>query len=707
MAQSIGSLFSTDTLIQGLTNAGYAVSIADAQQPDLPLIFVNQVFSNLTGYTPEEVIGKNCRFLQDETTSQTALKTIREAIQSHSTCQVQLTNTTKSGRRYLSQLTLFPVFDDNHKLTYYLGFQRDLSAQDNLSRSLETLHENLQAIFSSMSEGVVIQNHAGEIIEANAAAQSILGLDLEQLMGKTSIDPSWRTVHEDGSPYPGEFHPSMRVLKTGKPILKEIMGVYKPDGSIRWIQINSQPIIHHSDSDNSNAVVTTFSDITHLREIESSLRHVNFELLQKIESLNVLSKSFEQAQQIASLGHWILESASNRLVWSDEVYRIFGVEPQSFEATFEGFMKYVHPEDRDALNHEYLESIEQKRTYNLTHRIIREDGRVGFVQERGFHDFDAKGEIVRSVGTVTDITEQHRKDFEIDNFVNLVNNQVIMSRTDLTGKIIEVSDFFCQVSGYSREELIGQNQNIVRHPDSPKRLFKELWNTIQSGKTWQGEIKNLRKDGSFYWVESRVSPDYDHLGNHTGYISLRLDITAQKALEEVAIKDEMTGLYNRRHYNHMLHKEIQRAKRQGLWLCFIMIDADNFKKYNDTYGHQAGDEVLKQIAHTMQRTFKRAGDLSFRLGGEEFAVLFEVEHKEDGLNMSEKIRQAMFDLNIEHSGNLPWLRVTLSIGALLMNPKQTYVEEEIYKYADEALYKAKANGRNRVELVNEHDVELF
>lgn len=115
---------------------------------------------------------------------------------------------------------------------------------------------------------------------------------------------------------------------------------------------------------------------------------------------------------------------------------------------------------------------------------------------------------------------------------SLINKHVISSTTDLNGVITDVSDAFCDISGYTRDELLGENHNIIRHRDMPKKVFETLWNTIKSGKTWQGEIKNRHKDGSYYWVAAIVSPLYDH-HKKIGYSAIRHDITDKKKLEDV------------------------------------------------------------------------------------------------------------------------------------------------------------------------------
>lgn len=297
---------------------------------------------------------------------------------------------------------------------------------------------------------------------------------------------------------------------------------------------------------------------------------------------------------------------------------------------------------------------------------------------------------------------------ELQHQARTVDRYVITSTTDLHGTITSVSQAFCKISGYAREELIGKNHNIVRHPDMPKELYQDLWKTIKSGQMWKGEIKNLKKDGGYYWVEVHIEPLLDAIGDHAGYIAVRQDITDKKRVEALTITDELTQCYNRRFYNQILEKEVSRAKRDDHWLAFLMVDADNFKKYNDTYGHQEGDEVLKTIADVLKTTFKRASDYVFRLGGEEFAVLYRVREKAQGLMIAERARQEMFEQKIPHTGNPPYDFVTISAGLMMLDPSQTYIEEEIYKYADEALYQAKQNGRNTIVLRSgDDDIELF
>jgi PAS domain S-box-containing protein len=138
------------------------------------------------------------------------------------------------------------------------------------------------------------------------------------------------------------------------------------------------------------------------------------------------------------------------------------------------------------------------------------------------------------------IQDCEKKNTTLNHLYNIFDTYVITSTSDLKGKITAVSDAFCQIAGYSKEELMGKPHNIIRHPDMPKSAFKDLWDTIQSGEIWRGEVKNRKKNGDFYWVDSTIIPLKDiDTGKIYGYKSIRIDITQIKALQET-IPDILT-----------------------------------------------------------------------------------------------------------------------------------------------------------------------
>lgn len=298
--------------------------------------------------------------------------------------------------------------------------------------------------------------------------------------------------------------------------------------------------------------------------------------------------------------------------------------------------------------------------------------------------------------TCRDITQVRKQQKEIENYVDVVDEYVVTSKTDLKGIITYVSKAFSDISGYTKEELIGQKHSIVRHPDMPFSVYSELWQTISSGKSWSGEIKNLNKDGGYYWVHAVISPDYDDEGEVIGYTAIRHDISDKKRVEALSITDELTGLYNRRYYNDVFDTVFNQRKRDKHPFLFVLIDVDHFKRFNDTYGHHEGDLALAAVAGVLKDGFQRHGDYLFRLGGEEFGAILHVETESDVEMFLKRIHQQIALLNIQHEANLPSKVLTVSVGACLV---RTYPEEldetAIYKQADKALYEAKEAGRHQ------------
>lgn len=140
---------------------------------------------------------------------------------------------------------------------------------------------------------------------------------------------------------------------------------------------------------------------------------------------------------------------------------------------------------------------------------------------------------------VLDTFSNIKKIEDIQSFNKIFDENIITSSTDTKGNIQTVSKAFCKISGYKKEELVGKNHNIVRHPDMPKSLYEELWNTITKGQIWKGEIKNLKKDGSYYWVKAVIEPKFNKNGDITSYFAIREDITDRKRIYELSITDAL------------------------------------------------------------------------------------------------------------------------------------------------------------------------
>jgi diguanylate cyclase (GGDEF)-like protein/PAS domain S-box-containing protein len=417
------------------------------------------------------------------------------------------------------------------------------------------------------------------------------------------------------------------------------------------------------------------------------------ELNKQLQKANDL---FNEVEHSAKIGFWKLDGKSKEFFWSDGMYEILSLKKGEEKPHLKLFLSLLYEKDRDYFEQEFLASLEQKTDLNVTCRLLDKYNKLRYVQIKATHHYNNLGEYLNSVGNIHDETEVIIAQKSIEKYIELVDKNIITSSTDLNGLITYASEAFCEISGYSREELIGRTHSVVRHPESPKETFKEMWKEISQGRIWKGELKNLKKNGGFYWVDTTIYPLYDEMEVKTGYTAIRVEITNKKLLEKIAITDGLTDIFNRRHFNELFGQVINSSKRNNELVAFMMIDIDHFKLYNDTYGHQLGDSVLKAVASAIKSTLNRADDYCFRLGGEEFGVLFKPKNKEQAVKFAKKINVVIEALQIVHEKNNVSKYVTISMGLVCKNALDIRGEDAIYHEADGFLYQAKNRGRNQV-----------
>jgi diguanylate cyclase (GGDEF)-like protein/PAS domain S-box-containing protein len=267
--------------------------------------------------------------------------------------------------------------------------------------------------------------------------------------------------------------------------------------------------------------------------------------------------------------------------------------------------------------------------------------------------------------------------------------------TDCSGVIGYVSSKIKEVTGYEPDELIGDTLHIFKPDILTPAAGEELLDTVRNGREWIGELLNRRKDSSAYWEQIRISPVVAD-DTITNYVAVIEDITQRKQREEElyqqATIDSLTGLYNRRMIFELGKHEIAVACRHHLPLALLMVDIDRFKQINDTYGHAAGDEVLRMVADAC-RTSLRTCDPLGRIGGDEFVVVFTEASAHEARQAAGRLRAKVAAMR------LPWqeseISLSVSIGvAMLQQPETRF--EDLLATADKALYAAKEAGRNRV-----------
>ncbi len=538
-------------------------------------------------------------------------------------------------------------------------------------------------------------------------------------------------------------------------------------------------------------------------------------ITQREEALVKVSNSLNKAQEIAHVGNWEWDMKTNNLWWSDEIYRIFGLLPQAFEATYPGFLQHIYPDDRDKVENAVKEALENNADYHIEHRILRLDGTVRHVLEEGEIQTDENGMPNKMSGIVFDITEEKNTQIILEasenKYRNLVENAMIgIYRTDLFGNILYVNEAlanmlgfntpdeligqdstlmynnpeiqkkithilhkknhinnyelevldkyftaipimlsatvdgdvisgiildmrelkksrqeidklskaiaqiddtvaitdksgtftyinqaFSRHTGYSKSEVLGKTSRILKSGSHDKLFYESLWETILNGKTFRGTIINRKKNGDLYYEDKTITPLKDENENIIGFITTGKDVTHETLLNQeiqrIATIDHLTGTYNRHKFEELFTLEAERARRFSLPLSLILIDIDHFKAVNDTYGHDTGDEVLKQLANIVQENIRKL-DVFARWGGEEFLALCPSTDLENIQILAEKLRLAVEDATFPRVNN-----ITISIGISTFRKSDSF--SELFKRADQGLYHAKEHGRNQVSTI--------
>ncbi len=300
--------------------------------------------------------------------------------------------------------------------------------------------------------------------------------------------------------------------------------------------------------------------------------------------------------------------------------------------------------------------------------------------------------------TLTQTQKEHKGSGSEPKLDKLLRKHVIFSITDINGRIIDVSDAFCSHTGYTQQELIGNRHNILRSESTLPSLYHSMWSTINDDKTWFGEVLNLKKDATPFWINCTITPIFDKNDQKTGYLAVYSNITREKEIEEASYIDELTQVHNRKKFNSFLDSFFENRNSDTGTTALVMIDIDHFKSINDHYGHIIGDEMLITLSSFIN-VQTRKSDLFCRWGGEEFVLFLSEITYDEVLKLCEKLRESIASMPCEtlkkHVGVDK--HITCSFGVTMLHKDDTAIS--LTTRADKALYLAKENGRNRVEML--------
>ncbi len=375
---------------------------------------------------------------------------------------------------------------------------------------------------------------------ADSAPDGIFRFDREfRLLYANPVGAHWLGLHgplelsAPGQSRPAIFLPewestTREVFETGQ--LRRFETSIEVSGKERTYEVLVAP---ESSADGSvRAVVSVARDVTDRKRAEEALRESEARL--------------KKAQEISHLGSWELDLGGNRLSWSDEVYRIFGMQPQQFSATYEAFLEAVHPDDRVGVDAAYSGSLREGRdTYEIEHRVIRRsDGEIRFVHEKCEHVRGATGQIIRSVGMVQDITERIKgeealRESEERFRIMADGSPVIIWVTDAEGENQFVNRHYQEFFGVTREQVEGCRWSMLIHPDDAPKYTGGFSRAVRERQPFSVEARVRRADGEWRSIISYGEPRFSPAGEYLGHIGISLDITERKEAEEALRESEI------------------------------------------------------------------------------------------------------------------------------------------------------------------------
>jgi len=356
--------------------------------------------------------------------------------------------------------------------------------------------------------------------------------------------------------------------------------------------------------------------------------------------------------------------------------------------------EFSDPQERSLIQQRIRELFgHQKNGYELQRTFISQNHQAIRTQLSATSIRDAQHNTVAILMVVIDISASLQREHELKILSSAVENSgSAVCITDARGRIEYVNPRFCDMTGYSIDEVLGQTPRILKSDRTSQNTYQELWSTVLNHQKWRGSLYNRRKNGSHYWALQSISPVHDEQGNLVNIVSVSEDISQLKEheqqMEKLAFFDPLTNLGNRRNFRQQLERVLD-TPSEG-YNALLLLDLDHFKQINDTLGHEAGDVLLKTIANRLRFCLPDSNAV-FRLGGDEFTVIIE------GVSAPAMLHRHASELISLLSQPLQLgpheMLVTVSIGITLIGLDANDVSG-LLRNADLAMYQAKRKGRN-------------
>ncbi len=421
--------------------------------------------------------------------------------------------------------------------------------------------------------------------------------------------------------------------------------------------------------------------------------------VKELEELRRTKAQLSEAQQLARLGSWEWDITANVVTWSDELFRIYGLQPQALNPSYQDFLERVHPDDRAAVNARNHQCFADHRPFEDVKRVVRPDGSVFLMRTQGEMVCDADGNPLRMVGVCEDVTAQVRAQ-EAESMLAMIvssSNDAIYAITR-DGIIASWNPAASRMFGYTEGQAIGSSASTLMPEEGTATYARRMQEVLDGALAEPFEAMLVRDDGAVLEVSLSLSAMRSARDTIDSVSVIARDNTERRRLErqlrQLAEHDGLTGLYNRHRFDEELARAVANAARFGESAALLLLDIDDFKYVNDTLGHGAGDELLRSVT-AMVCDRLRETDVLARVGGDEFALLLPRAGTAEARQVAADLVQLTRDHELMIGGNA--IHATVSIGAVAFDGTSATAEEVLIA-ADRAMYESKEQGRDRYVL---------
>ena len=359
----------------------------------------------------------------------------------------------------------------------------------------------IDAILENIIDGFVAHDTEFRIAYLNTAAARLCGESKAELLGKSPFEVFPETI---GS----EFERQYRRVMTER--VAVVFDYYYPPLE-KWFEVRVSPAA-------CGGIITWCRDTTERRRAEQALEESKQEL--------------KEAQRLAKLGSWVWDPETDIVAWSEELYRISGCDPALPAPRFQDQHRLYAPESWERLHYAVERAVQTARPYELDVEMICANGDRSWITCRGEAERDSCGRVAKLRGTAQDITARILAEQKMSSLAAAIEQaaeQVVIA--DLDGNIQYCNPAFEKITGYSKDEAVGQNPRILKSGKQSREFYENLWRTIKRGKVWSGQFTNRKKDGSLYSEDATISPIHDASGKVTGFVAVKRDVTERVNLE--------------------------------------------------------------------------------------------------------------------------------------------------------------------------------